>query len=95
MDRERKYSTIERECLGILFGITRFDYYLVGTEFILEVDHKPLIYLKKFRGNNSRLLRWALSLQNYRFRLVHIAGQDNVGADFLSRTDDFIPNPFN
>lgn len=86
-DRERKYSTIERECLGIIFGVKRFNYYLQGTEFILEVDHKPLIYLRKFKGNNSRLQRWALSLQPYKFRLVHIAGQDNVGADFLSRAD--------
>lgn len=84
-DSERKYSTIERECLGIVFGVQRFKFYLLGAEFILEVDHKPLVYLKNFKGNNSRLLRWALSLQPYRFRLVHIAGCDNVGADFLSR----------
>ena len=89
LDRERRYSTIERECLGIVFGVTRFSYYLLGAEFILEVDHKPLIYLKKFKGNNDRLLRWALSLQSYRFRLVHIAGQDNIGADFLSRANEF------
>ena len=58
----------------------------MGREFILEIDHKPLIYLRKFKGSNSRLLRLALSLQPYRFRLVHVAGKDNVGADMLSRS---------
>lgn len=85
LERERNYSTVERECLGIIFGVNRFKLYLIGVEFLLEVDHKPLIYLKKFKGNNQRLLRWALSLQEFRFRLVHIAGPSNVGADFLSR----------
>lgn len=85
LPRESRYSTIERECLAIIFGILRFDYYLCGREFILETDHKPLTYLQTFRGKNDRLLRWALSLQAYKFRLVHVAGADNIGADLLSR----------
>jgi len=86
LDRETKYSTIERECLAIVFGVQKFDYYLMGKEFILEVDHKPLVYLKNFRRSNNRVVRWALSLQPYKFRLVHVAGRDNVGADLLSRS---------
>nr|XP_027232840.1 uncharacterized protein LOC113824300 [Penaeus vannamei] len=86
LDREKRYSTIEKEGLAIMFGIHRFRYYLMGQEFILEVDHKPLIYINKFKGSNNRLLRWSLSLQPYRFRLVHVAGRDNLGADLLSRS---------
>ena len=86
LDRETRYSTIERECLAVVFAINRFDFYLRGKEFILEVDHKPLLYLSTFKGKNDRLLRWALSLQAYKFRVVHIAGKDNLGADLLSRS---------
>ena len=82
-DRERRYSTIERECLAIVFGIHKFDFYLRGKEFILEIDHKPLVYLEKFKGKNDRILRWALGLQPYKFRVVHVAGSDNIGADLL------------
>ena len=85
LPREAKYSTIERECLAVVFGVLRFDYYLRGREFILETDHKPLTYLHTFKGKNDRLLRWALSLQAYKFRVVHVAGADNIGADLLSR----------
>jgi hypothetical protein len=85
LPRERRYSTIERECLAIIFGVDKFKFYLLGKEFILEVDHRPLVYLNKFKGNNSRLVRWALSLQPYRFRTIYIAGEENVGADLLSR----------
>ena len=85
---ERNYSTIERECLAIVWAIDKFKYYLTGKMFNLEVDHKPLIYLNKFKGNNSRLVRWALALQSYRFTLVHIPGKENVGADLLSRAGE-------
>ena len=85
---EKNYSTIERECLAIVFGVQRFKYYLLGKEFFLEVDHRPLIYLNKLKNSNARLMRWALALQPYRFTLIHIPGQSNVGADFLSRIEE-------
>ena len=85
LPRETRYITIEKECLGIIFGVCRFSFYLMGREFILEVDHKPLIYMNSSK-NNSKVVRWSLALQPYKFRIVHIAGKDNIGADLLSRT---------
>jgi len=83
--RESNYSTIERECLAIVWGITKFQEYVYGTEFFLETDHEPLQYLRQAKFQNGRLMRWALALQPYRFLLRAIRGKDNVGADCLSR----------
>ena len=85
-DREMRYSAVERECLGIVWGIQRFGYYLYGTKFILETDHRPLQYLESFKGSNSRLMRWSLSLQPFTFQVVHISGINNHLADILSRS---------
>lgn len=82
---EEHYSTIEKECLGIIWSVQKFHRYLYGKEFILETDHHPLMYLNKTKLVNSRLMRWALLLQPYRFRIIAIRGKDNVGADYLSR----------
>ena len=82
---ERKYSTVERECLAIVFAIQRFSLYLIGKKFLLEVDHRPLVYLSKMKNLNSRLARWALCLQPYDYSIVYLPGSDNVGADFFSR----------
>ena len=30
LEREIRYSTVERECLGIVWGVQRFKYYLLG-----------------------------------------------------------------
>ena len=85
LDREKNYSCIERECLAVVWGIQKFQNYLYGRHFILEVDHQPLQYLGKTQYQNGRLMRWALALQPYRFTVHAIKGSENVGADFLSR----------
>ncbi|KAK3878392.1 hypothetical protein Pcinc_016976 [Petrolisthes cinctipes] len=85
LDREPRYATTEKEALAIIFGVKKFDFYLRGKEFLLETDHKPLVHLQSSRCSNDRVMRWALQLQNYPYRVVHIAGRDNVGADLLSR----------
>ena len=83
--RETHYSTIERECIAIVWGVTKFQEYVYGTEFLLETDHEPLQYLRRAKFQNGRLMRWALALQPYRFLLPAIRGRDNFGADCLSR----------
>ncbi|XP_059586308.1 uncharacterized protein LOC109285591 [Alligator mississippiensis] len=44
--QERRYATIERECLAIKWGIQYFWYYLLGWEFTLITDHAPLRWLR-------------------------------------------------
>lgn len=83
--REVAYSTIERECLALVWGVQKFSNYLYGVEFVVQTDHQPLAYIQKSRQLNSRVLRWSLLLQEYSFRVEHIKGRENVGADYLSR----------
>lgn len=83
---EVKFSTVERECLAIVFAIQKFSVYLLGKPFLLEVDHRPLVYLNKMKNLNSRLARWSLCLQPYNYTIVYLPGSENVGADYLSRS---------
>ena len=85
LPREQAYSVMERECLALVWGIAKFQIFLDGKEFVLETDHQPLSYLQRAKLLNSRIMRWALSLQPFRFRIEAIPGVRNVGADFLSR----------
>jgi hypothetical protein len=88
LPRERRYSTIERECFAITWGVQRFQEFLYGKTFFLETDHEPLKYLDKAQFQNGRLMRWALALQLYSFTIRAILGVENVGADFLSRNTE-------
>ena len=61
---EQRYSQTEREALAIYFGIKRFHMYLLGIEFDVVTDHKPLVPL--FNNERSkppmRIERWILNL---------------------------------
>ena len=85
LPREQNYSTIEKECLAIVWAIKKFDYYLCGREFEVHTDHKPLVYMQAKKFDNKRIMRWSMILQDYRFRLVSVRGQENTAADFMSR----------
>lgn len=47
LEREKAYFTVEKECFAIIWAIKKFMLYLYGTEFIIQTDHQPLVYLKK------------------------------------------------
>ncbi|GFU94739.1 retrovirus-related Pol polyprotein from transposon 297 [Trichonephila clavipes] len=49
-------------------------------------DHNPLVWLNRNISSNPRLMRWALALQPYNFRIVHRSGRSHKNADSLSRS---------
>ena len=85
LPREQRYSAIEKECLAIVWAVKKFSLYLYGRQFVLQTDHHPLQYLNAAKFECPRVMRWVLCLQSYCFKVEHIKGSDNVGADFLSR----------
>jgi len=82
---ERNYSVVERECLPIVWAISKFQLCLYGRSFVLQTDHRPLVYLNQSKITNARVMKWASASQPYKFRTESIRGSGNVGADFLSR----------
>ena len=85
-DVETRYSQTEREALAIRWGCERCYLYLIGTDFVVETDHAPL--LPMFQNPNSkppmRIERWLTYLQQFSFTLTYRPGSEN-GADYLSR----------
>jgi len=82
---ERNYSVVERECLAVVWAVSKLYSYLYGRAFVLQTDHRPLTFLDKAKMTNARVMRWALSLQPFRYRVQSSKGIENVGADYLSR----------
>ena len=70
--RERRYSTFDRELLGLWLAVRHFRFLLEGREFTAYVDHKPLTHVM------SKTAEFTTDIQ-------HVAGKSNVVADCLSR----------
>ena len=82
---ERNYSINELELLALVSGVIFFHNYLINNKFTVYTDHKALTWLKTIKHTNSRLIRWALRLQEYTFDIIHKPGKSNNAADALSR----------
>ena len=75
---EKKYSQSEKESLAIVFGVTKFRQYLLGRQFTLKTDHKPLItlcgaYKLIPQMALSIIKRWTLLLNAYDYQEKIIA----------------------
>lgn len=82
-DVERRWSTYEQECFGIVYSVHQLRRHLLGRKFTVETDHKNLIWMHNCEA--PKVVRWRLSLQQYDFDVTHIAGVTNIVADALSR----------
>ena len=72
---ETRYAQIEREALAIVFGVTRFNQYLLGRFFTIMSDHKPLLsVLAKDKSVpiqvSTRLKKWAFTVSHLRLQAV-------------------------
>lgn len=85
---QRRYASVEKECLGVLLAIEHFRHFVEGTRFKVVTDARSLLWLFTIgiESGNSKLLRWALKLQSYDIELEYRKGKLNITADCLSRS---------
>ena len=76
---------MKKRCLAIKLEVEAFQVYLLGRDFMIQTDHRSLVWLDKLKDKNMRLARWSLVLQPYSFTVIHRAGSKNSNADALSR----------
>ena len=49
LNREQKYSTVEKECIAIKRAVKVFEMYLLGPPFIIQTDHRTLQWLSNVK----------------------------------------------
>ncbi|GBL79869.1 Uncharacterized protein K02A2.6, partial [Araneus ventricosus] len=81
---ECKYPSIRRELLAIYASVKHFHDQLLGENFELLTDAKPLTEYQSLDKKPEIVARWLLYLGTFSFTPTHIPGILNP-ADFLSR----------
>ena len=86
-DTESRYSNYERECLVVTYGLEKFEYYLLGWNVTVEIDHSPLekIFKKNINEALSRLQRLLLRCLRFDVNVQCRRGRTIPVADALSR----------
>lgn len=84
---DRNYSTIEKELLVIVETTKHYRPYLCSNKFLIETDHKPLVWLFSLKDPNSRVTKWRLRLEEFDYEIKYKKGKENTVADALSRIE--------
>ena len=98
-ETERRYCTTDKELLSVFYAAKQCQIYVMGYQFIVYIDHKPLIYLKSFRDIVARRFRWIQYFEELQVKIAYIEGRENIIADYLSRhikdREEWSAIPFN
>ena len=73
-DTEKRYAYIEKESLGVVWALERFNYYIVGAPIYVETDHKPLITIlgsKEIEKVPIRIQRYRIRLMRYKNNIIN------------------------
>ena len=86
-DAERKYSSQEREFLGLCCACKVFRHYIMGAHFKVGIfsDHKSLSQIKLNKVEANRVGRWNMLMSEFDCTIFYLPGPVNHLADYLSR----------
>lgn len=84
---QQKYSAYDRELTAMYLAVKHFSYLLEACDFTIFTDQKPLTFAFSQRPEKAspRQVRQLSFIAEFTTKIKHIAGEENVVADSLSR----------
>ncbi|MBW0500656.1 hypothetical protein O181_040371 [Austropuccinia psidii MF-1] len=96
-DSESRYGETQTEGLCLAWALEKHHYYLEGEVFEVYTDFTVLKSLLNMKTTNRHMLRWPISIQEYRsnMTIIYREGKSHTNAGGLSRwpLDNFKSNP--
>jgi hypothetical protein len=85
---EKNMSVYKLEILALINAIESCRMYLQSNrEFLVRTDNMSVSFLKSLKFGKSQQIRWSIFLDQFNFRIVHLAGSKNSVSDALSRRE--------
>ncbi len=81
---KKNYLATELECLAVVWAVAKLRVYQVGHLFTVVTDHSSLLWVFKPTKPSTRLIRWALRLQEFTFIVEYTNSRYNTVPDALS-----------
>ena len=86
------WAAMTKEAYAICMTVKKSTFYLTGQEITLRSDNLPLRKFLNHKTLNNTVDNWAVAIESFKIKFVHIAGKDNVLVDTLSRLIDINPD---
>ena len=86
------WAAMMKEAYAIYMTVKKSTFYLTGADITLRSDHLPLNKFLQKNTLNLHVNNWAVEIESFKIKFVHIAGKDNVIADTLSHLIDIDPD---
>ncbi|KAJ8887838.1 hypothetical protein PR048_014056 [Dryococelus australis] len=88
---QKNYIQLHTEAFSIIYGVTKFHKYLMGSQFTIVTDHEPLLSLfsekKKIpQVANAILLKWSIIFSSYQYEIQYKMGKNLKCRLFVSST---------
>ena len=90
---QRNWATVEKEAFACIWALKKYHRWLFRNKVTIYSDHNPLTFLAQASSHSSKLMRWALALQEYDVVLKYRESKRNAAADCLSRVGPHLPQP--
>jgi hypothetical protein len=82
--RESRWKTIEQETFGLIFALQKFRQFVQGCPVTLLTDHRNIKWLNS-NETSSKIIRWAMVLDEHVYTVEHVPGKSIPVEDCLSR----------
>ena len=88
---ESNYRNIEREMLGVVFGVLHFKHFTYGQQVTVIMDHKPLstLFKKNIVASSPTLFQMLIKVIDFQVDLQHQEGSRMHLSDAISRFNTY------
>ena len=86
------WAAMMKEAYAIYMTVKKSTFYLTGADITFRSDHQPLNKFLQKNTLNLHVNNWAVEIESFKIKFVHITGKDNVIADTHSRLIDIDPD---
>ena len=73
-----RWDAFKKEAYAAYHGVSHFAYYLRGKPFLVETDHRNLLWIEK--SDVPIVVRWRVFLQSFVVFIRHVSGTKNTVA---------------
>ena len=83
-DTQQKWSAAEQEAYAIHYAVTKWNYYLQGSNIVVCNECKPLQTFLNGNNANNKVNRWSLEFATYNITFEWVSSVCNKAAVCLS-----------